>query len=50
MSGHVGRGGDADPAIVLSDLSRSMRDRHRIEHTTIQSEKEGWLVRPTRIE
>ncbi len=50
MSCHVVLWSDADPSIVLSNLSNVMREKHGIEHTTIQIEKEGWLVRPTRIE
>jgi cobalt-zinc-cadmium efflux system protein len=50
MSCHVVLRNDADPAVVLSDLNRAMREKHNIEHTTIQIEKEGWLMRPTRIE
>jgi cobalt-zinc-cadmium efflux system protein len=50
MSCHVVLRNDADPAVVLSDLSRVMGEKHDIEHTTIQIEKEGWLTRPTHIE
>lgn len=50
MSCHVVLTSDADPAVVLSDLSRVLREKHDIDHTTIQIEKEGWLVRPTRIQ
>lgn len=50
MSCHVVLGADADPSVVLPCLSRVMREKHGIEHTTIQIEKEGWLMRPTHIE
>jgi len=50
MSCHVVLRNDADHSVVLSGLSRVMREKHSIEHTTIQIEKEGWLMRPTRIE
>jgi cobalt-zinc-cadmium efflux system protein len=50
MSCHVVLRKDADPSVVLSNLSSVMRATHGIEHTTIQIEKEGWLARPTHIE
>ena len=50
MSCHVVLRSDADASIALPSLNKAMREKHGIEHTTIQIEKEGWLVRPTRIE
>jgi cobalt-zinc-cadmium efflux system protein len=42
MSCHVIVQADEDAATVLKELSRLMRDKFGIDHTTIQTEPEGW--------
>ncbi|MBZ5496845.1 MAG: cation diffusion facilitator family transporter [Acidobacteriia bacterium] len=44
MSCHIVLRSDADSSAVLKTLSRLMRTRHRIEHTTIQIEKDEAFV------
>ncbi len=45
MSCHVVLRSSADPHAALLSLSRLMRDRHRIEHTTIQIELQESVVK-----
>jgi cobalt-zinc-cadmium efflux system protein len=47
MSCHIVLRRDADPAAVLQTLSRLMRDKYHIEHTTIQIETEHWVAPPS---
>ena len=42
MSCHVVLKTEGDSGSVLSELSRLMREKYRVEHTTIQIEPEGW--------
>jgi cobalt-zinc-cadmium efflux system protein len=44
LSCHVVLRGNADAGAVLGKLSRLMRDRHHIEHSTIQIEREPEVV------
>jgi cobalt-zinc-cadmium efflux system protein len=44
LSCHVVVRRDEDASDVLASLSRLMRERHKIEHTTIQIEAERWVV------
>ena len=44
MSCHCILRPDADSAAVLASLSRIMREKYRIAHTTIQIEVENWVV------
>ena len=44
LSCHVVVRQNADVSEVLSTLSRLMREKHKIEHTTIQIERESWIV------
>jgi len=44
MSCHVVVRRNQDAPIVLAELSRLMREKHKIEHTTIQIEMENWDV------
>jgi cobalt-zinc-cadmium efflux system protein len=44
MSCHVVLGPDMDAPTVLATLSRIMREKYRIQHTTIQIEVENWTV------
>ncbi len=44
MSCHCVLRPDVDPAAVLTALSRIMREKYRIGHTTIQIEVENWVV------
>jgi cobalt-zinc-cadmium efflux system protein len=44
MSCHVVVRGNQDAPTVLAELSRLMREKHKIEHTTIQIEMENWDV------
>ncbi len=44
MSCHVVLGADAEGSVVLARLSRLMREKHGIEHTTIQIEKENLVL------
>jgi cobalt-zinc-cadmium efflux system protein len=46
MSCHVVMSRGSDSAAVLEALIRLMRDKYRIEHTTIQLEIEQWVVPP----
>ncbi len=45
MSCHVVLSAEVDPAAVLTALSRTMREKYGIEHTTIQIEVENWAPR-----
>jgi cobalt-zinc-cadmium efflux system protein len=45
MSCHVVLMPDVDAGAVLAELSRLMKEKYRIEHTTIQIEFENWTVR-----
>lgn len=45
MSCHVVLRQDVDAGTTLAELSRLMREKYRIEHTTIQIEYENWMVR-----
>jgi len=47
MSCHVVLKTDADADAVLTDLSRLMREKYRVEHTTIQIESANWAGRRT---
>ncbi len=42
MSCHVVLKAEEDPGLVLSELSRLMREKYEVSHTTIQIEPEGW--------
>jgi cobalt-zinc-cadmium efflux system protein len=42
MSCHVTLKAEADSGKVLSELSRLMREKYGVDHTTIQIEPEGW--------
>ena len=44
LSCHVVVRQDEDVSEILSTLSRLMREKHKIEHTTIQIERESWVV------
>jgi cobalt-zinc-cadmium efflux system protein len=44
MSCHIVLRPDVDASAVLAVLSRIMREKYSIEHTTIQIEVENWLV------
>jgi cobalt-zinc-cadmium efflux system protein len=44
MSCHVMLRQGEDPSAVLDELTRLMREKHAIEHTTIQIEIEQWVV------
>ncbi|NWG13038.1 MAG: cation transporter [Acidobacteria bacterium] len=50
MSCHVVLRSGSDPSDVLARLSQMMREKHGIDHTTIQVEAEDWLKKPTRIQ
>ena len=47
MSCHVVVNAEEDAATVLKELVRLMREQYGIDHTTIQTEPEGWNL--TRI-
>ena len=47
MSCHIVLRPDVDAAAVLATLSRIMREKYRIGHTTIQIEVENWVVPQT---
>lgn len=47
MSCHIVLQPDVDAAAVLATLSRIMREKHQVEHTTIQIEVENWAVPQT---
>jgi cobalt-zinc-cadmium efflux system protein len=49
MSCHVVLKAEEDAGAVLSELSRLMREKYRISHTTIQIEPEDWKSRPADI-
>jgi cobalt-zinc-cadmium efflux system protein len=49
MSCHIVLQRGADAAAVLETLSRLMRDKYHIEHTTIQIETEQWVAPPSRM-
>jgi cobalt-zinc-cadmium efflux system protein len=44
MSCHIIIRSDEDSSTILAALSRLMREKHQIEHTTIQIERENWVV------
>lgn len=44
MSCHIVIRSDQDSSTVLASLSRLMKDKYQIEHTTIQIERENWVV------
>ncbi len=50
MSCHVVLRAGSDSSDILARLSQVMRERHGIDHTTIQIEAEDWLQKPTRIQ
>jgi cobalt-zinc-cadmium efflux system protein len=44
MSCHIVIRSDQDSSTVLASLSRMMKEKYQIEHTTIQIERENWVV------
>ena len=44
MSCHVVLKAEEDSGVVLSELSRLMREKHGVDHTTIQIEPEDWVA------
>lgn len=44
LSCHVVVRREQDSSLVLAELSRLMREKYHIEHTTIQIERESWVI------